>query len=146
MWKSLGIQVSTPSEPRYSLLSCCDEKSQREVERWDGAAGGSLRRYITSTRGTDHGFFKKRKGMKTEAQLQNEERDALAKAKKMPYVPPSSMSVKFFELFNMSLPRVYELDWMDHHREFHVYPVLEDVAMRWFQAHPAAGVNDVCRI
>jgi hypothetical protein len=84
--------------------------------------------------------------MKTEAQLQNEERDALAKAKKMPYVPPSSMSVKFFELFNMSLPRVYELDWMDHHREFHVYPVLEDVAMRWFQAHPAAGVNDVCRI
>jgi hypothetical protein len=84
--------------------------------------------------------------MKTEAQSKNDARDAVAKEKKRSDVPDSAMSVKFFELFNMSLPRVYELDWENNHREFHIYPVLDDVATRWFQSHPAAGVIDVCRI
>lgn len=84
--------------------------------------------------------------MKTEAQLKNDARDAVAKEKKRSDVPISAMALKFFELFNMQLPKDFQRDWQDHNAEHHVYAVLDDVATRWFQAHPAAGVIDVCRI
>lgn len=84
--------------------------------------------------------------MKTEAQIKNEARGADVEAKRNPRKPPTAMSTKFADLFGMSLPPDFERDWANHHLEFRIYPVLEDVATRWFKSHPGATVFDICRI